>query len=88
MITLNLTNIADPRVYLYKQKLWALSLDPEATYDKIILIVPSGLSYELAHDITNLELVKLIEDLIDATYDAMTTWAEQKNIYQNHLPPS
>lgn len=81
MLLINLKDIQDPRVYLYKHKLRALALDPEGKVDIVILQTPSGISYEIARDISNHELVTLIEDLIDVTYDSMTSWVDLKTIY-------
>ena len=81
MILINLKDIQDPCAYLYKHKLRVLALQGDAVNDIVVLQVPSGTSYEIARNISNHELVKLIEDLIDVTYDAMTTWADQRNIY-------
>lgn len=85
-LTFNLQHLTDPRAYLHKQKLRALSLDPAKVNETVELITPSGLKYQVAKNISNLELIELIQDLIDATYDAMTEWADQINIYQNHFP--
>lgn len=90
MLTLNLQHIPDPIVYLRKQKLRALSLPDETRIEDVRLITPIGTQYELAKNISNLELSSLIQDLIDETMDALTIWADQKSIYhftQNHLLP-
>jgi hypothetical protein len=90
MLTLNLQHIPDPIAYLRKQKLRALSLPDKTIINDVRLTTPIGTQYELAKNISNLELSSLIQDLIDETMDALTIWADQKSIYhfaQNHLAP-
>ena len=90
MLIINLQHIPDPIVYLRKQKLRALSLPDETRIEDVRLTTPIGTQYELAKNISNLELSSLIQDLIDETMDALTIWADQKSIYHFahiHLAP-
>lgn len=82
MLTLNLQHIPDPLPYLHKQKLRALGL-PDSYVTDVHLITPSGVHYELG-TMTNLELISIIQELIDASYDAMTIWCEQRSLYVRH----
>ena len=88
-LILNLQYITDPRSYLFKQKLKYLALNPAKIVHKVILTTPSGLAYELAENITNADVITLIQDIIDATCDSMTSWSEITDVrYHSHEPPN
>lgn len=87
MVVLNLMHIQDgpafgPLMYFRKQKLRALSLPDDYKHDSVLLITPTGVKHTLAENISNLELVELIQELIDVTCDSMTTWADAKSLYR------
>ena len=82
---INLQYIPDPLAYLQKQKLRALGLPDGYITNEVYLVTPMGDKYELAKDISNLELVNLIQDLIDETIDALTIWCTQRSLYHSHL---
>jgi hypothetical protein len=83
MLTLNLQYITDPLPYLRKQKLRALALPSDYTTD-VQLITPLGTTHEFTKVTSNLELVELIQELIDVSYDAMAIWCEQRSMYIKH----
>jgi hypothetical protein len=82
MLTINLQYIPDPLPYLRKQKLRALALLPDNITDAR-LITPLGVTHDLG-TMSNLELVKIIQELIDVTCDATTIWCEQRSMYIRH----
>jgi len=83
-VILNMKDITDPKTYLHKQKLRALSIDPLKEVSAVILITPSGIKYEVATDVNYEEVVYIIQELIDVTYDSMVNWADEVNMYRRH----
>jgi hypothetical protein len=87
VVLLNLQFIQDgpafgPLMYLRKQKLKALGMPDDYVYDIVELITPVGTRHVLGENISNPEFIRIIQELIDVTCDAMTDWAEPKSLYR------
>lgn len=78
---LDLRNISDPRPYLHKRKLQCLGMNQDQILAELILISPTSKEYILAETITYAEATEIIQSVIDVTYDAMTSFGIETNLY-------